>query len=85
MARGLFLAKGAAGGVWLDGRWRSGRPRGDTWEMGSGWGSGLTFLTCCRGWMPCGAETVEPETLGICPLLFKKKKKSFLNLFLIRR
>lgn len=41
--------------------------------MGSGWGSGLTFLTCWGGWMLCGGETVEPETLGICPLLFFKK------------
>lgn len=64
-----FLARGA-GRVWLDGRRRGGRPGGDMWEMGSGWGSGLTFLTCWGGWMLCGGETVEPETLGICPLLF---------------
>lgn len=60
-------------GRWLDGRRRGGRPGGDTWERGSGWGSGLTLLTCWGGWMPRGAETVEAETFGICPLLFFKK------------
>ena len=33
--------------------------------------------------MPRGAETVEPETWNL-PIALKKKK-SFLNLFLIRR
>ena len=64
-------------GRWLDGRRRGGKPGGDTSERGSAWGSGLILLTCWRGWMPCGAETVEADTLGICPLLF------FIFIFLI--